>query len=176
LRNIDNQETTGRQAGSHREEVLNEAKLQAKAAKDNIAAKAGETAREAKIIAYEKAEHQKQLVAKEVHDVNTALLKTAENLENPALQQRLRGLAEQVDRTAQRLEEAAVEEVVEAIEDFSRANPTVFVAASFGIGLLAGRFLNATKPNTLPAPTPQTSINLRSVEKGSYDEQPLIAR
>lgn len=176
MRNLDNQPITGGHTASHREEVLSEAKLQAKAAKENIAAKAGETAREAKAIAYEKAEHQKQLVAKEVHDVNTALMKTADNLENPVLQQRLRGLAEQVDRTAQRLEDAAVEEVVEAIEDFSRANPAIFVTASFGIGLLVGRFLNATKPNNLPVPTPQTSIALRSVEKGSYDEQPLIAR
>lgn len=165
-----------RESGSHREEVLHEAKLQAKVAKENIAAKAGEAAREAKEIAYEKAELQKQLVAKEVHDVNTALRKTAEHLENPALSQRIRGLAEQVDRTAQRLEEAHVEEVVEAVEDFSRANPGLFIAASFGLGLLAGRFLNATRPNTLPVLAPETNVRLQTAQIGVYDEQPLIAR
>ena len=166
----------GRDSGSHREEVLNEAKLQAKVAKENIAAKAGEAAREAKEIAYEKAEQQKHVVAKEVHDVNTALLKTAEGLENEALSQRIRGLAEQVDRAAQRLEEAHVEEVVEAVEDFSRANPGIFIAASFGLGLLAGRFLNASRPSNLPVPVTETNVRTRSAEIGVYNEQPLIAR
>jgi DNA-binding MurR/RpiR family transcriptional regulator len=157
-----------------RKELLQEAKQQALAAKSTIADKASKTAGEAKDHAYDQVENQRQAVVEEIYGVNTALRKTAEQLNNESLERSLHSLANQVERTAEQLDQAELEEVVEAVEDFSRAQPLLFITGSFALGLLAGRFLNASTPSTHSATVGSTSRQPRP-ESEIRNEQ-LIAR
>lgn len=172
MKNNPNTKTEIQHTGSSRQqEIVQEAKLQARATRDHLAEKASETATDAKEAVYEQAENQKQTVVNEINGVNTALRKTAGNLENPPLEDKILDLADQVEKTAERLESAEVEEVVEAVEDFSRTQPLAFMTASFAVGLLAGRFLNATSPS----PTHPSSEELETRERGVNREH-LVTR
>lgn len=159
-------------------EIFAEAKQQARVAGKNISAKAGSTAREAKTLAYEQAERQKMFIAHEARNVNTALLKTAEELESPALERQIRGLAGRINESASRLEDAAIEEVVEAVEDFSRTQPALFIGASFAVGLMLGRFLNASQRVAAQEPVLSSQPTVTTSEEVHHNEreQPLLNR
>src|SRR5687767_9706757 len=55
-------------------------------------------------------------------------------------------VADQVDRLSQFLETRRVDDLARDVEGFARRNPAVFLGACFGVGILAARFLKASRP------------------------------
>lgn len=57
-------------------------------------------------------------------------------------------VADQVDRLSQFLETRRVDDLARDVESFARRNPAVFLGACFGVGILAARFLKASRPES----------------------------
>lgn len=154
------------QTGFDNKEILSEAVEQAKQAGTTLARRAGETAREAKTEARKHIEQQKGEVVRQISGVNEAIRQTAESVENPTLERQMMKLAEQVERAADSLDQAELEDVVVAAENFSRSQPLIFLTGSFLAGLMLARFLRAHTPTPqytqadaiLPPPEPRIEV------------------
>ncbi|MFA5506381.1 MAG: hypothetical protein WC423_13180 [Vulcanimicrobiota bacterium] len=153
-------------------ELLNEAVSQAKNAGRNLASKASETAREAKHEARRQLDAQKGEVVRQIGGVNEALRHTAQAVDNPTLGVQLDRLADSVERAAERLEQAEMEDIVAAAEDFSRSQPTLFLSGAFFLGLLASRFLRAHRPEPELLLDPQPGV-ISTISEVNHDERLL---
>lgn len=145
-------------SGLEKKPILTEAVEQAKITGANLATKASETVVEVKDEARKQLENQKGEVVRQISGVNEALRQTAQSLDNPSLGEHLDKLANQVERAADRLEQAELEDIVVAAEDFSRSQPMMFLTGSFLAGLMLARFMRATSPT--PRPGPENKMTL----------------
>ena len=154
--------------------VLQHAKLEAQKAghhiKDEARVQAEAAAEKAKQAAHEK----KGIVAEQVHDVEKALLQTADNLDNEALGNQLRTAAGKLEQVAERIDRAELSDVVEATRELSQSYPQAFLGLSFCAGLALARFVRSSTPSpstpshsapvanspqpALPAPAPADPI------------------
>ncbi len=131
---------------SRTEQLKHTAKVQARQAGHEIAKATGSALRDIRSEASLEVERQKQGLVAQMDDLRSALGQTAENLDNQKLGGHLNHLASQVDRAADRLKHAEMEEVRSSMEDFAREQTLTFITGSFLAGLLAARFLRSTPP------------------------------
>ena len=121
---------------------------QAKQAKRNIVDKAIETKEVAKVELLKTVDQQKDAATSQVRDIDQALRITAQSVGNPALERQITHLADRVGRAASTLEATEIDDVIASANEFSRANPVIFMTGSFALGLMAARFLRATSEQT----------------------------
>jgi hypothetical protein len=89
-------------------------------------------------------EEKKETAAHTVRDLDQALRRTAEQVENPGMGRMIESLAGEVDRLANMLETTRIDDMLSSAERMSRQNPTLFMATAFGLGLAAARFVRAS--------------------------------
>lgn len=94
-------------------------------------------------------------VSSELGSVASALRQCSDGntSENAMLMPYVNQVADQVDRLSQFLETRRVDDLARDVEGFARRNPAVFLGACFGVGILAARFLKASRPDYGPAVT-----------------------
>jgi len=56
--------------------------------------------------------------------------------------------ADQIERFSQNLRDRDLDQIVSDAQDLARKNPSVFIGASFAAGLLAARFMKASRPDS----------------------------
>lgn len=79
-----------------------------------------------------------------VRDLDQALRRTAEQVDNPGMGRMIESLAGEVDRLASTLEKTEFDDLVHSVDRFSRQNTTLFLAGSFALGMAAARFLRSS--------------------------------
>lgn len=129
-------------------------------------------AKEAKTKLRDSAKAQKTEVVTQMNSVNDALRKTASNLDHPKLEDTLEQLAEKVETAADRLADAQIGDIVQAVDRMAKENSALFSLGSFALGLTLARFLKArpvepdqgvpaTPAPTLPAPSTEAIADVR---------------
>lgn len=166
--------------------VLQHAKLEAQKAghhiKDEARLQAEAAAEKARLAAHEK----KGVVAEQVHDVEKALLQTADNLENEALGNQLRTAAGKLEQVAERIDRAELSDVVDATRELSQTYPQAFLGLSFCAGLVLARFVRSSTPSpeapvaaspqpaALPAPAPAPAEPIASTNSHMLAGNPVV--
>jgi hypothetical protein len=72
-------------------------------------------------------------------------------------------VAQQIDRAADLLKHASLQELTSAAHRIARSNPWLFIGGALAIGIGAGRFLRSSAPAALPAlPSEGTASSTRA--------------
>ncbi|RYD89813.1 MAG: hypothetical protein EOP61_30840 [Sphingomonadales bacterium] len=112
---------------------------------DALKDKAGGLAQAAKERARNEAESGKKSAAGTIDQLASAVDHARDDLsESPTLSQYVGELSGSMHGLADRLRSRSIDELASDARDLARRNPTVFIAGSIAIGLLAARFLKAT--------------------------------
>lgn len=105
---------------------------------------------------------QKERVASEIQTYSAAAQRAAERLESESdtnLSRYVSSAAKQLDRLGSRIQQRDLAELVEDVENMARRRPEVFFGGMFVAGLVAARFLKASKqrrePNRFRQSTPR---------------------
>lgn len=115
-----------------------------------LVAQASEAVESGKEDAVQRLEEGKENAVSQVRDLNDALRATANRVDSPVLGKQIARLADGVERAASTLESTEYEDVIRTVERLSRSNPTLFLAGSFTLGLVASRFFRATSHRAIP--------------------------
>lgn len=141
-----------------RESLSAAGKQQLRKASREISHTLSKQADEAKSKIRDSAKAQKSEVVTQMNSVNDALRKTAANLDNPRLEDSLEQLAGKVETAADRLADAEITDMVQAVDRMARENSTLFALGTFALGLSLARFLKATPVEPVqPAPMVATT-------------------
>ena len=114
---------------------------------EELMERAGETARS-------RVDDGKQQAARELSSVAQALRNCGSDLEHDRtalLAPYINRAAEQVDRFSHYIDTHTPQDIAHNVESFARRNPAVFLGSCFALGMVAARFLKASRPE-LPAP------------------------
>lgn len=130
------------------EQLMRTAKTHAKSVSKSLARSTGEAIQKMKEEGRRQADRQKDELVTQLQDVTSALTASAEHLENPTLGRQMNKMAHRLDLAASQIEQAEWSDLKESVEDFSRSQTTAFLTGSFALGLLAARFLRASRPPT----------------------------
>ena len=90
---------------------------------------------------------QKDRVTEGVTSVAQAVRQSTQQLrdnQHETIAQYVEKAVDQVERFAVRMKEKDANELVRDAQQFARRNPAVFVAAAFGVGIVAARFLKSS--------------------------------
>ena len=91
---------------------------------------------------------QKERVGSQIGTYSSAARRAAERLESESdtnLSSYISSAADQLDRLATRVQERDLGELIEDVEEMARRRPEVFYGGMFVAGLVAARFLKASK-------------------------------
>jgi vacuolar-type H+-ATPase subunit E/Vma4 len=91
---------------------------------------------------------QKERVGSEIETYSAAARRAAERLESESdtnLSSYISSAADQLDRLATRVQERDLGELIDDVEEMARRRPEVFYGGMFVAGLVAARFLKASK-------------------------------
>ena len=139
---VQDQETLTDRVRGAAEHLKQEASAGAQAAKDSAAAFVAD---------------KQGVVAAEVGKVSGAIQAAAENLSaeggNSGVTALFREAAEGINTLASSLDNKSPEEMVRVAEDFARRQPALFFAGATLLGVVAGRFIRASRDH---APEPST--------------------
>ncbi|MDX1415807.1 MAG: hypothetical protein R3293_16540 [Candidatus Promineifilaceae bacterium] len=156
-------------SGSKEESVIQEKANQAQQKAAEVANEAQQQAavlaEQAKVEAKSSLETQKEIAARELHGVASALRQTGSTLseqDQTMFAQYSNRFADQVEQASSYLEEHDLEDLVQEAEDFARRQPELFIGGAFTLGLLAARFLKSSAPGNrktnLPARPRTTAV------------------
>lgn len=90
---------------------------------------------------------QKDRVTEGVSSVAQAVRQSTQQLrdnQHETIAQYVEQTVDRVERFAERMKEKDANELVRDAQQFARRNPAVFVAAAFGVGIVAARFLKSS--------------------------------
>lgn len=90
---------------------------------------------------------QKDRVTEGVTSVTQAVRQSTQQLrdnQHETIAQYVEKAVDQVERFAERMKEKDANELLRDAQQFARRNPAVFVAAAFGVGIVAARFLKSS--------------------------------
>lgn len=122
-------------------------------------------------------EETKHRAARELSSVANALRGCGGELngeENSMLAPYVERVADQVHRVANALETRTVDDLTQDVGEFARRNPALFLGGCFAVGVLAARFLKASKPDLPVLYNPNQSryamASQGTTEFGGYNE------
>ena len=127
---------------------IDAAKAEVKEAGRQLAAQASEAAETGTREVAEYLGERKEEAVGTVRDLDQALRQTAQNIDHPGMGRLVENLAGEVERLAEVLESTGYDDVIASAERVSRQSPTLFLAGSFALGMLAARFLRASARHT----------------------------
>jgi hypothetical protein len=122
-------------------------------------------------------EDTKYRAARELGSVADALRGCGGDLgaqENSMLAPYVERVADQVSRVANALETRTVDDITQDVREFARRNPALFLGGCFAVGVLAARFLKASRPDLPVIYEPNQSRYAMSMQStadlGGYSE------
>lgn len=126
------------------------AKTEVKEAGRQLAEQATRAAESGKQEVAEYLEERKGEAVETVRDLDQALRQTAQNIEHPGMGRLVESLASEVERLAQVLESTGYDDIVASTHRVARQSPTLFLAGSFALGMVAARFLRSSARHASP--------------------------
>jgi hypothetical protein len=140
--------TTPGSAGGTGQGIAEEAKAQARQAKNQVADKARSTVQQARERASNTLGERKSRIADQLGSVANAFQRTTQQLHSEG-QDQLAGygdtLVEQANRAADYLRRADLQAVQRDVENLARRQPTLIIGSAFALGLLSARFFKSSE-------------------------------
>lgn len=120
----------------------------------------------------QEADHQSERTASGLRSMSGELRSMADSSDEPQsnVAHWVRRGAEEIDSFAERLDHDGFDGVVRDVSGFARRNPTTFFAATFGVGLLAGRVMKNMNSGQSSQSDEQ---RYRSGQPSSYDSRSM---
>lgn len=90
---------------------------------------------------------QKHKASEQIDHVAHALRQTTDSLRGQgltAVADYTRQAAEQLEKFSHKLDEQDLDQIVDGVQRFARRQPTLFIGAAFGVGMLGARFLKSS--------------------------------
>lgn len=87
----------------------------------------------------------KERLARQLSDAAKALQESSEQLSDDRGGRLIRITAERIDRIGGYLDDHAVEEIYDDLQDYVRSRPIMMMGGAFAVGLAAARFLKASE-------------------------------
>jgi len=139
---------TGSDVRSMADHATHNASAAASEASERVKAKAKEAGDKVKQQGRTFLNEQKERVGSEIETYSAAARRAAERLESESdtnLSSYVSSAADQLDRLATRVQERDFGELIDDVEEMARRRPEVFYGGMFVAGLVAARFLKASK-------------------------------